>query len=121
MSALISTILLALTLPLTHAAPSSLHSRSGGQMTWYNPGLGACGQTHGDNDLIAAVAAPLYDTSNPCGRQIRVSGPAGSVEVVVVDRCGGCGYNDLDLSPAAFQQAVGDLGLGRKEASWEWA
>ncbi|KPM34201.1 hypothetical protein AK830_g12370 [Neonectria ditissima] len=118
---LITTALLALTLPLTHAAPSPPHPRRTGQMTWYSPGLGACGMTHGEGDLIAAVSAPLYDTSNPCGRRIRVTGPAGSVDVVVVDRCGGCGYDDLDLSPVAFQQAVGDLGLGRKEATWKWA
>ncbi|KAH7015576.1 expansin-like protein [Ilyonectria destructans] len=122
MSALLTIALLALTLPFTHAAPSNLHARTSGELTWYNPsaGTGACGQAYSDSNLVVAVSAPLYDSLKPCDRSIRVAGPAGTVEVAVVDRCGGCAYHDLDLSPAAFKKAVGDLGVGRTSASWEW-
>lgn len=93
----------------------NLVARASGDITWFHPGLGACGKTNGDNDLIVAVSAGLYDSQKPCGRRMRVKGPKGSVDVTVVDRCGGCAYNDVDLSPAAFKKAVGNLGLGRKK------
>ncbi|PHH66848.1 hypothetical protein CDD82_1524 [Ophiocordyceps australis] len=102
--------------PAENAAASS-----SGQLTYYYPGLGACGQTNGANDAIVAVSAPLFDAQRPCGRNIRVHYQGRSVMVRVVDRCAGCAYNDLDLSPSAFQQVVGDLGKGRVPASWEWA
>ncbi|KAF7534938.1 hypothetical protein G7Z17_g13289 [Cylindrodendrum hubeiense] len=123
MSALLTTVLLALALPFTHAAPSKLHVRSSsGDLTYYHPnvGLGACGKQYSDSSLVAAVSAELYDAIKPCGRSIRVTGPGGTVDVAVVDRCEGCAYSDLDLSPAAFNQAVGELGLGRKTGTWEW-
>ncbi|KAH7165423.1 expansin-like protein [Dactylonectria macrodidyma] len=123
MPTLLTAILLALTLPLASAAPSTLHTRNAGDVTFYNPsvGLGACGETHSDDSLVVAVSAPLFDSSQPCGKSISVPGPAGTAVVLVVDRCGGCAYNDLDLSPAAFKQVVGDLGVGRTTATWGWA
>ncbi|CAF1361840.1 unnamed protein product [Adineta steineri] len=44
-----------------------------------------------------------------CGRRIQVNGPRGSAEVRIVDRCPGCPYGGLDLSPAAFQTVAGNL------------
>ncbi|PHH61420.1 hypothetical protein CDD81_391 [Ophiocordyceps australis] len=114
--------LLALALAVCAApAPDTAAAASSGQITYYYPGLGACGQTNGANDAIVAVSAPLFDSQRPCGRNIRVKYGGRSVVVRVVDRCAGCAYNDLDLSPTAFQQVVGDLGKGRVPASWEWA
>ena len=43
-----------------------------------------------------------------------------SVTVTVVDRCEGCSENDLDFSPAAFQQ-LADESLGRIDISWSYA
>ncbi|CAF4322269.1 unnamed protein product, partial [Rotaria sordida] len=40
--------------------------------------------------------------------------------VRVVDRCPGCPYGGLDLSPAAFQRIVGDLSQGVGQVTWEW-
>lgn len=104
------------------AAPAvELSSRGqSGSVTYFNPGLGACGQYNGDGDYIVAVSAALFDQQHPCGRRIRVYGSSGSVDVTVVDRCTGCSYNDLDLSPAAFQGSIGDLGIGRRNANWDW-
>lgn len=119
---IISAILLAL--PLTLAAPAGaapeLETRASGDITYFHPGLGACGNWNGDNDMIVAVSASLFDSERPCGRRMRVTGERGSVDVTVVDRCTGCAYGDVDLSPAAFKQAVGDLGLGRRKGSWVW-
>ena len=38
-------------------------------------------------------------------------------QVTVVDRCPGCGVNDIDLSPAAFSDLANE-GLGRISVSW---
>ncbi|KOS21909.1 Papain inhibitor [Escovopsis weberi] len=91
-----------------------------GSITYYQPGLGACGKWNSKDDLIVAVSAPLFDRSRPCGRRIRVSYNGRSADVTVVDRCEGCAENDLDLSPAAFKRAIGGLGLGRVNANWAW-
>ncbi|PTB67729.1 hypothetical protein BBK36DRAFT_1116350 [Trichoderma citrinoviride] len=109
----------------TSAAPTEPDTRATinrtGAITWYNTGLGACGQTNNDGELVAAVSASLYDREHPCGRKLRISYQGRSGVVKVVDRCAGCAENDVDLSPAAFKSIIGDLGLGRVTASWEWA
>lgn len=115
---------LLLALPLALAAPATTPNISprsnSGSMTYYAVGLGACGITNSDAELVCAMSASLYDANKPCGKHIKITGPAGSVTVKVVDRCVGCAYHDLDLSPTAFQKAIGDLSVGRKTATWEW-
>lgn len=107
-------------LPLTLAAPLAALA-SNGEMTYFHPGLGACGDNHGDGDMIVAISSDLYDAKDQCGRKIKVRGNAGDTIVTVVDRCVGCAHDDLDLSPNAFKAAVGGLGVGRTTASWQWA
>ncbi len=98
------------------------------KFTWYNTGLGACGQTHSDSEYVIALSAVNFDPHTPngnpnnndlCNRRIRASYNGRSVEVKVVDRCPGCPENGLDLSPGAFQQ-LADLGVGVVQGSWEW-
>jgi len=94
-----------------------------GDATFFEPGLGACGQTDGPNDLIAAASHALFDsfpgaTANPnnnpiCGRSVTATANGRSVTVRIVDRCAGCsGEGDLDFSPGAFGQ-LADLSVGR--------
>lgn len=94
-----------------------------GQATFYAPGLGACGTTSTDDDMIVAVSQLLYDgfngytgsdpNSNPiCGKKIKATYEGNSVTVTVVDRCVGCALRDLDFSPAAFTK-LADQSLGR--------
>ncbi|KAH7319593.1 riboflavin aldehyde-forming enzyme [Stachybotrys elegans] len=104
-------------LPFALAAPTLQHA---GEITYFDPGLGACGQTHSGADFIAAVSHIRYDRENLCGRRLRVSYQGRSADVQIVDRCAGCAENDVDLSPSAFQAAVGDLGLGRVQGTWEF-
>ncbi|WP_157521947.1 expansin EXLX1 family cellulose-binding protein [Herbidospora cretacea] len=52
--------------------------------------------------LFASVSTPEYDGSAACGGYLDVTGPAGTVRVLVVDRCPACGPGDLDLSAEAF-------------------
>ncbi|WP_416982476.1 RlpA-like double-psi beta-barrel domain-containing protein [Streptomyces sp. T028] len=97
-----------------------------GSITWYNPsvGVGACGEWHGDNELVAAVSSQLYGSyPNPnnspvCGKYVIVYGPSGTATwAKIVDKCPTCGPYDVDLSPAAFD-VISDLGVGRFSTYW---
>ncbi|KAJ2806983.1 hypothetical protein H4R20_001475 [Coemansia guatemalensis] len=96
-----------------------------GDGTYYTPGLGACGKTNSDSDLIAAINAPQYDATGSsnsaaiCGKCAQVKGPKGEVKVTITDRCPVCKSGDLDLSPAAFDQ-IGDQSEGRISISWSF-
>lgn len=94
---------------------------SHGDVTYYNVGLGACGHTNHDSEMVAAVGHHLYDSKHPCGKHINVHYKGKTVNVKVVDRCGGCNDQSLDLSPTAFKKLVGSLGPGRVKADWEFA
>ncbi|KFG82981.1 Rare lipoprotein A (RlpA)-like protein [Metarhizium anisopliae] len=97
-----------------------LAARNAGDFTYYYTGLGACGETNNDSQMVAAVGHDLFDRERPCGRMIRAHYGGNSAEVKVVDRCSGCNDDSLDLSPAAFQQLVGSLGPGRVQGTWEF-
>jgi hypothetical protein len=73
-----------------------------GDLTYYGPGLGACGVTSDDDDAIVSVSHYLFDAvqtgsnpnSNPlCGKKIRATridertSKQISIDVKVVDRC----------------------------------
>jgi hypothetical protein len=104
-----------------------------GELTFYSPGLGACGWEHRDGDAICAVSHLVWDAvqvgSNPnnnplCGRKIRVRREVEgvgtrTVDVTVVDRCTGCKANDIDLSPGVFNQLAREE-QGRVTGSWAW-
>ncbi|RYP91669.1 hypothetical protein DL770_002194 [Monosporascus sp. CRB-9-2] len=111
-----------------------------GDLTYYDPGLGACGFVSGGGDAVCAVSHVVFDAAakeegaaanpngNPlCGRRIRVTrGAAGagagrnhSVDVEVVDRCVGCEPTDLDLSLSAFER-LAPRDSGRVVGSWAW-
>lgn len=103
-------------------------TRYTGDLTFYAPGLGACGTVSGSDDAIASVSHLLYDaaatSANPnenplCGRRIRITRDKSSVDVTVVDRCEGCAAADLDLSPAAFARLAPES-AGRVEGTWIW-
>ncbi|EKJ69893.1 hypothetical protein NXS19_007851 [Fusarium pseudograminearum] len=112
--------LILVVLSATAALAAPLHPRTLGSITFYNPGKGACEETHGDADMVAAIGRGLYDSGDYCGKTIKVTGEAGEAIVTVVDRCDGCADNDLDISPAAFEQAMGDKDQGRVQGEWNW-
>jgi len=104
---------------------------SRGEVTFYFPGLGACGGKSTSNDLVAAVSGNLFNTfpgatANPnknpiCGQRITAKVNGKSVTVTVRDKCPGCrGKFDLDLSPAAFKR-LAPLSVGRLEGvTWNF-
>ncbi|KLO09596.1 plant expansin [Schizopora paradoxa] len=114
---------LALGSPIANATSLVARQVYTGDATYYAPGLGACGETDGPNDFIAAASYILFDSypgagPNPnlnpiCGRSITANANGNTVSVRITDRCAGCqGEGDLDFSPAAFQQ-LAPLSVGR--------
>jgi len=111
---------------LDQAVPRA--AATSGDLTHYDvgAGFGACGQMHSNSELVVAIDPTTYgndpnpNNSKQCGRSIRVKYGGKSAVVKVVDKCPGCKTGDLDLSPAAFKQVVGDLGIGRVRGTWDW-
>ncbi|CAB4418412.1 unnamed protein product [Rhizophagus irregularis] len=98
-----------------------------GDATFYYTGLGACGTTNKNSELVFALPAKNFDPSpggNPnknknCGRRAKVKFGSKSVIVRCVDRCAGCKPGDIDLSPAAFDK-LADRKRGRILVTWEF-
>ncbi|KAL8963652.1 MAG: hypothetical protein Q9183_004985 [Haloplaca sp. 2 TL-2023] len=90
-----------------------------GDITFYDTGLGACGWTNdGTTENVFALAHGMMgaqSNGNPfCGRQAEVSLNGKTVIGTLVDKCGGCEGQDIDLSHSMFQ-ALADEGKGRIE------
>ncbi|KAF4341835.1 expansin module family [Fusarium beomiforme] len=107
-----------LSLPFVLAAPTPKDKH--GDITFYIPGKGACGQTSGENDMVVAIGASLFDSGDFCGKKLELAGEAGIVFLTVVDRCVGCKDTDLDVSPAAFEEAIGPKEIGRRRRTYGW-
>lgn len=106
------------------SSPSSSSSQDfSGQATYYDVGLGACGVTNTNSELIAAINVDQFGSQsngNPiCGKQATLYYQGKSVTVTVQDKCPGCSYGDIDLSPAAFK-ALADESLGRIPITWHF-
>ncbi|KAF2663213.1 hypothetical protein BT63DRAFT_364730, partial [Microthyrium microscopicum] len=104
-----------------------------GQLTYYKPGMGACGNWNGEGDAIVAISHIVYDEGNRdgnpnnnahCGRQIKITSvhglPADQV-VTVQDRCKceGCAAGDLDVPEQLFQ-TFAPSSAGRIPVEWYW-
>ncbi|KAI1735575.1 RlpA-like double-psi beta-barrel-protein domain-containing protein-containing protein [Xylaria scruposa] len=118
---------------LVSAAPgtpsAALESRSmSGDLTYYAPGLGACGVNNSEQDAIVAISKELFDPHTPngnpnkntyCGRKIKISRGGKSAVVTVRDRCEGCKKNDLDVPVKVFSK-LANPNDGRVKMTWDW-
>ncbi|RYC65535.1 hypothetical protein CHU98_g679 [Xylaria longipes] len=122
----------AVTAGLVSAAPATspaIASRDmSGDLTYYAPGLGACGVYNSEDDAIVALSYQLFDQYTPngnpnlnslCGKQIQINLGGNSAVVTVQDRCQGCQYNDLDVPVKVFSQ-LADPSAGRVQMTWNW-
>ncbi|KAI0892691.1 RlpA-like double-psi beta-barrel-protein domain-containing protein-containing protein [Annulohypoxylon nitens] len=89
-----------------------------GEMTYYAPGLGACGQTNTESEAVVAMSSP--DQDGHCGQTVKITYGGKTVNAVVVDKCPGCAANSIDASPSVFEQ-LASLDLGRINIDWEYA
>ncbi|KAI9477793.1 MAG: RlpA-like double-psi beta-barrel-protein domain-containing protein-containing protein [Benjaminiella poitrasii] len=107
------------------ASSSSSSGSYSGDGTYYDVGLGSCGWTNSDSEMIVALNHVQMENgansnNNPnCGKKIAVSGPKGTVTVKIVDTCPGCDSGSVDLSPAAFEK-IADLSQGRVPVTWDF-
>ncbi|RYP14707.1 hypothetical protein DL765_006177 [Monosporascus sp. GIB2] len=96
-----------------------------GDMTFYTPGLGACGRVNSASDPVVALAPAEYgNTPNPnnspvCGRWITIHGNGRTTAAQVVDRCAGCASGSIDVSPVIFDD-IAPLDAGRVHVTWEF-
>ncbi|EIN05474.1 hypothetical protein PUNSTDRAFT_46839 [Punctularia strigosozonata HHB-11173 SS5] len=66
------------------------------RFTWFEPGLGACGQNNGPNDF-------QYDGGAHCFQTITITALGKTTTAQIVDECPGCPFGGLDLSPGLFE------------------
>lgn len=107
--------------PASSAATSDGSSSGGpytGDITFYEVGLGACGQTNQDSDLVIALPWGFMGTQsngNPyCNKQVKITNGQYTSTATVVDKCMGCTGMSIDCSPSLFSALTGDnMGLGR--------
>ncbi|WP_433114477.1 expansin EXLX1 family cellulose-binding protein [Micromonospora sp. CA-246542] len=87
------------------AAPPSGSTVHRGTASFYDGGRsgGTCSFPGPPADwLYVAVGSSRYANSAACGSYLDVTGPKGTVRVLVMDQCGGCGGSKIDLSEEAF-------------------
>ncbi|CAJ2508137.1 Uu.00g093230.m01.CDS01 [Anthostomella pinea] len=100
-----------------------------GDLTFYEPGLGACGVTNDNGDNVVAVSQLLFDHKTPggnpnknplCGRKINVHHGGKTQLFTVQDRCTGCKLHDLDATVTFFEKFTSP-DKGRIPITWTWA
>lgn len=98
-------------IPLLARQNQACSAAGGNCATYYDPGLGACGDYNGGSEMVVAMNAPAWNGGSDCGRWVRITASNGkTVQAKVVDLCPVCGVGSLDLSRPAFN-AISEKGL----------
>lgn len=89
-----------------------------GDLTYYQPGLGSCGETSSATDKIVALSPSKFtDQADLCGKTITIEFGSKNTTAKIVDKCPGCSADSIDVSPAVFED-LADLSVGRAQVSW---
>ncbi|KAG1734524.1 hypothetical protein EDB19DRAFT_1155987 [Suillus lakei] len=75
------------------------------RFTFYDVGLGACGEYNVASDFIVALNADQYGSGYPgpeCFLSITISYGGKTAQAVIMDECVGCPYGGLDFSRGLF-------------------
>jgi expansin (peptidoglycan-binding protein) len=88
-----------------------------GDITYYEPGLGACGWTNQDSEAVVALSPAQY--SGNCGKHITIHKDGKTTRAKVVDKCPGCASGAIDVSSSVFK-TIADLSVGRTSVSWSF-
>lgn len=100
------------------APGTTLAARTSGSMTYYSPGLGACGENNTESDPVAGVSSSVYGGGSACNKFATIHYGGKSTTAKIVDLCPGCAAGDIDVSPAVFQ-TLAPLSAGRVDVTWE--
>jgi hypothetical protein len=74
-----------------------------------------------DQEILvsAAIEASVFDRKpSSCGTCVRVVGPKGSIVARIIDRCGGCQTNGIDLSRQGFRLIANEID-GIVDVEWD--
>ncbi|KAI0455941.1 RlpA-like double-psi beta-barrel-protein domain-containing protein-containing protein [Xylaria acuta] len=88
-----------------------------GDITYYQPGLGACGETSSDSEAVVAMSPAQY--AGNCGKSITIAKDGKTAKARVVDKCPACASGSIDVSSTVFGSLV-DLSVGRTTVSWSF-
>ncbi|MGW3894598.1 expansin EXLX1 family cellulose-binding protein [Micromonospora profundi] len=93
-----------------HKAKASFYDagRSGGNCSFPAPPA---------DRLYVALGSSAYSGAAACGSYLDVTGPKGTVRVMVMDQCGGCGSGKIDLSDEAFAK-IADRAQGIAQVTY---
>lgn len=112
-----------LSAPLATTSNNNIEQRSGqtynGDITYYAPGLGACGWTNTDAEHVAALSPSQFSSGTNCGKTITINKDGKSVKAKVVDLCPGCASGGVDVSSTAFG-VLANLDVGRTTVAWSF-
>jgi len=123
--ALFASIIMGFASPLHANATSELRLQARtthqGRATWFNVGLGNCGDWNSDNDPILAISILRYGNGGNCNQWVKITnhGNGNVAYAKTRDSCQSCGEDDIDLSPDAFQQLAA-LSVGQLTVSWNF-
>ncbi|MEU5914330.1 expansin EXLX1 family cellulose-binding protein [Micromonospora sp. NPDC047527] len=94
-----------------HKAKASFYDagRSGGNCSFPGPPA---------DRLYVALGSSAYSGAAACGSYLDVTGPKGTVRVMVMDQCGGCGSGKIDLSDEAFAK-IADRAQGIAQVTYQ--
>ncbi|OTB04751.1 hypothetical protein M426DRAFT_320610 [Hypoxylon sp. CI-4A] len=91
-----------------------------GEITYYTPGLGSCGETSTDSDAVVALSPSQFSqVPDACGKTIDITLGATTVKAKVVDKCPACASGSIDVSSTVFQ-SLAPLTEGRAKISWTY-
>lgn len=93
-----------------------------GTATYYDAGVGACGQVFRDSDFVVALGPSMFGSGYPaphCGRKVVVTHNGESIIATVLDESPGSGRYGLSLTRAAFE-ALAPLDLGGIDVTWSF-
>ncbi|KAG2060885.1 hypothetical protein BDR06DRAFT_1002102 [Suillus hirtellus] len=98
------------------------HKRSfdNARFTFYDVGLGACGQYSSPNDFIVALNVAQYGAGYPgpqCFKSITIWYGDKTAQATIMDKCMGCPYGGLDFSESLFSYFASESG-GVLYGSW---
>lgn len=76
----------------------------------YNGLTMGCGGTYWSTDPYILAVGPAMYAEWPCGTVLRITGPAGSLDIARSDSCPGCSGANIDLSEAGQAIICGQVG-----------
>lgn len=74
-----------------------IQKRESGALTFYTPGLGSCGKTSSESDMVAALSSSVMSSGDKCGKELSITYKGKDVSVTAVDTCPSCGSGDIDV------------------------